>query len=59
MSDEQEKGTREEQEKGTREEQEKQEEGTLKDLQDKVDQVDLHEAAGNTGIGHNCIDHKS
>ena len=48
-----------EQEKGTREEQEKQEEGTLKDLQDKVDQVDLHEAAGNTGIGHNCIDHKS
>ena len=37
-----------EQEKGTREEQESQEEGTMKDLEEKVDQVDL-QAAGGSG----------
>ena len=37
-----------EQEKGTREEQENQEEGTMKDLEEKVDQVDL-QAAGGSG----------
>ncbi|XP_023319464.1 cilia- and flagella-associated protein 251 [Eurytemora carolleeae] len=35
-----------EQEKGTREEQENQEEGTMKDLEEKVDQVDLQAAGG-------------